>query len=167
MFMVQVNDKYGVLKEITHFGTDRAVAEQHFLSACEQSISNWNEYSPGDVETICDEGYAEFGGGAVNFIDTDGYTSDDAIGAMVGKYPAKEVQKITRWVQDGEIGSVGTIDEVLEEAGRCLDAACSWDICGQVLFQAEDGKFYVGTVELVIAEANLDFLEDALAEEGN
>jgi hypothetical protein len=98
-------------------------------------------------------------------IDTDGFTSDDEIGAAIGRYPPRRVQEITKWLCDGEIGEAATIDEVIERAGRCLDAAQSHEICGEVLFEAEDGKTYVLTVEGTIGEANPDYLAAVLEDQ--
>lgn len=164
MFLVQNNDNHGVLKELVYVGCDRETAQEHFFSTCSTAISNWAEYTRDDQEVCLDDGYAEFGGGAILFIDTDGITSDAEIAAMIGKYPLPDVQKIKRWVESGEIGEVKTIDEILEKAGRCLDAACSHDICGPILFQAEDDKWYVLTVEGVIGEAAPEYVSDCLEE---
>lgn len=163
MFIVQVI-RDNVFSEFVHFGTDQAEAEQHFISACATEVSNWPEYTPGDIERILDDGYVTFGNGSVNLLDTDGPTSDDELAAMLGKYPPKSVDKITRWVESGEIGEVETIDEVLKLAGGCLDSACSWDICGSILFQAENGKWYTLNTEAVIAEAHPQYVKDTLQE---
>lgn len=164
MFIVLVNDNEGILKEIIHMGMKRDAAEQHFIRACATNLSNWEGYTPEDISAVLENGYEVFGGGCIMFVDTDGFTSDEEIAAMTGGFPPKKVNRITRWEQDGEIGSVDTIDEVVERAGRCLDAANSWDICGPILFQAEDGKWYAGTVNFVISEANPKYVEDTLKE---
>lgn len=91
MFIIQINDSNGILKDMVYFGIDRSVAEQHFLSACKQNVSNWNEYNAEDVETILDDGCIQFGDGAVNFINTDGYTSDNAIASIIGKFPVSRI----------------------------------------------------------------------------
>lgn len=164
MFIVQVIQD-NVLDEIVHIGTDRAAAEQQFIGACAKVISNFlEEYKPDDIAAILDQGYEKFGNGAVILIDTDGFTSDEYIRASLTGAPPFGVDKIQRWIHAGEIDEVDDIDEVIERAASALDEANSWDICGEVLFQAEDGKWYVGTVEFVIGTANPDYLKEALAE---
>ncbi len=77
--------------------------------------------------------------------------------------------KIKRWIRDGHEGFEGQemedTEDLLEAAGRLLDKACSHDIVGEVLFEGEDGKFYVGCVEFCIDEANPDYVREALEEE--
>ena len=70
--------------------------------------------------------------------------------------------KIKRWIRDGNDGleeEVGTTEELLERAGRALDSAYSHEIMGEVLFEGEDGKTYVGTVEFCIGEANPAYVQ--------
>jgi hypothetical protein len=62
--------------------------------------------------------------------------------------------KIKRWISTGHLGEEPVSEEdLLEQAGRLLDKSCSHEICGEVAFEGEDGKIYVGTVEFCIAEA--------------
>lgn len=165
MFQVQVNDSQGVLKELVWMGMDRQVGEMQFLATCRTVIPNFDEYSPEDVETVLGEGFESFGGGTVMFIDTSNVATDEELTAELGNFPAKTVDKIIRWHNSGEIGEVATIDEALEAAGRCLDAAQSHEICGPVLFQGEDGEWYVITVEAVVAKAHPDYVRDELSED--
>lgn len=76
--------------------------------------------------------------------------------------------KISHWLKDGHSGldDCKTEEELLEAAGTLLDKASSHDIVGEVLFEGEDGKMYVGTVEFMITEANPEYVLDVLAEEG-
>jgi len=77
---------------------------------------------------------------------------------------------IKRWIRDGHDGlaaqDIDTTALLLEAAGRRLDKACSHDIMGEILFEAEDGKTYVGCVEFMITEANPEYVKDVLVEEG-
>lgn len=76
--------------------------------------------------------------------------------------------KITQWVIDGNVGlarqGITTEDELIEAAGRLLDKSCSGDIVGEILFRADNGKFYVGNVEFVISEASPEYVADAMRE---
>ena len=82
--------------------------------------------------------------------------------------------KIRRWIRDGHEGlsDVKNTDELMNRAGLALDHACSHDIMGTVVFEGEDGKVYVGTVEFTIGEINPKYLmqldqEDAESEGTN
>jgi len=78
--------------------------------------------------------------------------------------------RIKRWIRDGgscesngfNSDGITTDDQLLSVAGRLLDKACSHEIVGEVLFEGEDGKMYVGTVEFIISEANPDYVKDVL-----
>ena len=76
--------------------------------------------------------------------------------------------KIKRWIRDGNEGlsaqGIGTQEELVENAGGALDSASSHDIMGEILFEGDDGKFYVGCVEFVISEANPDYVKEILSE---
>jgi hypothetical protein len=63
-----------------------------------------------------------------------------------------------------EIEAGHTLEEIVELACECLNAANSWDICGEVLFLGNDGKHYCGTVEFVVAPANPVYVSQALGE---
>jgi len=74
--------------------------------------------------------------------------------------------KITKWIRTGELNdSITTKEELLESCGDLLDASCSSEILGEVVFEADDGKTYVVTVEAVISEANPEYLEDLTADD--
>mgnify|MGYP001035150643 CR=1 FL=1 len=73
--------------------------------------------------------------------------------------------KIKRMLREGEIGDVKTTDELLETAGTLLDKSEAHEILGsEVVFEGEDGKFYVCTIEAVIGEAHPDYLKQVLTE---
>lgn len=64
-------------------------------------------------------------------------------------------------IDSGELSNPTDRQELLEQAGRLMDKACSWDILGDVLF-VEDGEWYVASVETVIGRANPTWLKDRL-----
>lgn len=165
MFLVQVNAINGVLKEITHVGCDRGKAETAYFNTCESNVSNWDEYMPHDRDTVLTEGYCLYGGGCIMLIDTDGFTSNDAIRDELTKQP-REDMTIVEIIEEGNLElKVGmNIDEILKLCGNNLDAACSWDIQGQIVFKGSDGKWYTITTESIIGEANSEFVENVLAE---
>lgn len=74
--------------------------------------------------------------------------------------------KIKRFIQDGEIHTddVKNTDQLLERAGHLLDKSYSHDIVGQVMFEADNSKIYVMTVEAIINEANPDYVKKVLDE---
>ena len=80
--------------------------------------------------------------------------------------------KIVKWLRDGDALSADGIEnteDLLGAAANALDSACAHDIMGEILFQADDGKFYVGCVEFVISKANPEYVKDVqkeLEEEG-
>jgi hypothetical protein len=74
--------------------------------------------------------------------------------------------KIKRWIKAGNDGlDCKTEEELLEVAGGALDSAYSHEIMGEVLFEGEDGKMYVGCVEFMITEASPKYVKEALEEE--
>ena len=74
--------------------------------------------------------------------------------------------KITEMIRSGDMaGTYTDTDELLADAGRRLDKACSYDICGEVIFKGEDGKHYVMNVEAVIEEVNPEYLKEILAQD--
>jgi len=83
----------------------------------------------------------------------------------VGVFP----MRIERWIRDGHEGfesqKIEDTEELLEATGRLLDRAYSHDIAGEILFEGIDGKFYAGTVEFCIDEANPEYVKEALEEE--
>ena len=75
---------------------------------------------------------------------------------------------IKRFLRTGELDEAdlpGNIAALLDDAGQLLDSSFSHDICGEVVFEGEDGKIYVGTVEFSIAEINPKYLADLLKED--
>lgn len=44
-------------------GNDRDEEILHFLNTCKMEISNWDEYTPEDIEVVLDEGYVQTGNG--------------------------------------------------------------------------------------------------------
>jgi len=73
--------------------------------------------------------------------------------------------KIVKWLRDGDglsCDGINTSEGLLECAGNALDNACAYDIMGEVLFLADDGRYYVGTVEFMICEANPTYVKDVL-----
>ena len=164
MYLVMVN-KDNLPQDVILVTTDRDRATEQFLETCSERLSNWDAYTQDDKDILLDQGYELFGNNeAIVLIDTDGPTSDNEIAAELGGFPPMTVEKITRWVEAGEIGEAKTIDEVLERAGGCLDSVQSHEICGPILFQAENDKWYTGTVELVIMEAHPDYVKNSLLE---
>ena len=77
--------------------------------------------------------------------------------------------KVKNWIRDGnerfEAQGLDDTEDILCAAGRLLDDACSHEIVGEVLFEGEDGEFYTGKVEFVIAEADPEYVKEALDEE--
>lgn len=72
--------------------------------------------------------------------------------------------KIKRMLCTGEIGEVADTDELIERAGNLLDKSEAHEILGsEVVFEGEDGKFYVCTIEAVIGEASPEYLKQVLA----
>lgn len=73
---------------------------------------------------------------------------------------------IKRIIQEGELSLDGakTSRDIILAAHTNLNSANVADSCGVVLFQAKNGKFYVGTVEFVIDEANPAFVVDTLTD---
>ena len=75
--------------------------------------------------------------------------------------------KIKRFLRDGEI-DVGrhaqTIADVLTAGGHMLDKITGDGL--DVVFEAEDGRFYTAGFQVVIDEADPDFIRDLLDEGG-
>ena len=73
--------------------------------------------------------------------------------------------KIKRWLRKGEFSEdAKTIGDVIYEAGELLDGCEASEIVGQNMFQAEDGQWYVATVEVVVGKANPKYVKELLAE---
>jgi hypothetical protein len=78
----------------------------------------------------------------------------------------KKPIRVKKWLRTGELNSRNRIQSsILEDCGRHLDRACSYDILGDVLFEGTDGKHYVITVEALIQEANPDYVKQILIED--
>lgn len=77
-----------------------------------------------------------------------------------------EKLKVKRWLRTGEIdpNCATEEDEIIACCGHLLDRACSHDILGELMFEADNGKIYVVTVEAMIAEANPEYAKDVLQE---
>ena len=73
--------------------------------------------------------------------------------------------KIKRFIREGELHEPVSEEDILEQAGRLLDKSCSHEIVGEVVFEGEDGKIYVGTTEFCIGEAS-DSYKDTLRDDG-
>jgi len=74
--------------------------------------------------------------------------------------------KVKRWIKGGELNESNVDqDSILDDCGNLLDKSCSHEILGEVVFEGDDGKFYVITVEAVIAEGNPDYIKSVLEEE--
>jgi len=151
MYLIQVNDLEGVLKELVSVHFDRREAEFAFIQSCMDNISNWDEYEPDDIAKVLDEGYALYGGGVVMFIDASNCITDTEIRDTLTKQPSGDMT-IAEIIHDGELN------------GDNLDAACSWDIQGQVVFKGSDGVWYTITTESTIGECTNEFITDVLSE---
>lgn len=75
---------------------------------------------------------------------------------------------IKKWLIDPEFNKdeCKTTNDLLNIAGRRLDKAYACDIVGDCVFEGEDGKNYVGTVEFVIEEADPDYIKSLLDDGG-
>jgi hypothetical protein len=71
---------------------------------------------------------------------------------------------VKKWILTGELNQCKKQESILEQCGRLLDKNGVYDILGDVLFQATNGKYYTVTVEAVIAQANPEFVKEVLAE---
>jgi len=73
--------------------------------------------------------------------------------------------KVKKWLRTGELSrSNKTQAALIEECGRALDKNNAYDILGDVVFLATDGKYYVITVEALIQEANMEYVKDLISE---
>ena len=77
--------------------------------------------------------------------------------------------EITKWIQTGNDTDLEDLCDdsteiLMSIAGRKLDKSCAHEIMGPVMFEADDGKTYVGTVEFVLAEANPEYVKQVLEE---
>lgn len=75
--------------------------------------------------------------------------------------------KIEKWLRcpfDQDKENIQTVEDLLDWAGRRLDAAYADEICGEVLFEGKDGKIYTGSVEFCVSEANPEYVKDVTKE---
>ena len=73
--------------------------------------------------------------------------------------------KIKRWLRKGEFSEdAKTIGDIIYEAGELLDGCEAHEIVGQNMFQAEDGKWYTATVEVIVNRANPESVKELLKE---
>ena len=63
------------------------------------------------------------------------------------------------------LDDIHTIGDLLEQAGRGIDKSCVSEGIN-VIFETERGKFYCGSVELVITDAPPELVHDYLEELG-
>jgi secreted trypsin-like serine protease len=77
--------------------------------------------------------------------------------------------KIKKWIRDGNGESLEDLcqdtDELIAIAGRRMDKAYAQDIMGDVLFEGEDGKTYVGVISFKLVEASPEYVQTILEEE--
>lgn len=74
--------------------------------------------------------------------------------------------KVKQWIRSGELNETNKDSKsILENCGRLLDKTCAHDILGEVVFEGDDGKYYVVTVEASISEGNPAYIKDVLNEE--
>ena len=73
------------------------------------------------------------------------------------------IKHFLRW-GEFEPKAIQTVQDLYDQAGGLLDRVGSWDICGECVFEGEDGKFYVGSVEFHVDAADPDYLQDVLQE---
>lgn len=166
MFLVVIN-RENTLDNLVVVTSDQEKAREAFFRTCSAGIRCWSEYTEEDKVNLLVKGYENLDGGrTVVLIDTDGISSNAQISAELDGSPPPNVQRITRWLESGEIDEPGTIDEVLNNAGDCLDGANSSDICGPVTFQAEDGNWYCGSVEFIIRKADPEYIKGTLEDVG-
>jgi len=77
----------------------------------------------------------------------------------------KEPLSVKRWLRTGELSEhLKSQAEIIEECGRALDKACAYEIVGEAIFEATNGKYYVITTEALIDECNPQYIKDLLEE---
>ncbi len=75
-----------------------------------------------------------------------------------------ETIKIKRFIRVGEFGEdARTSDDILASGGSFLDHVCS--DYEPTVFEGEDGKVYVASVEVVIEKADPEYVADLEAED--
>lgn len=77
----------------------------------------------------------------------------------------KKSLEVKRWLRTGELSEhLKSQSEIIEECGRALDKACAYEIVGEAVFEATNGKYYVITTEALIDECNPEYVKDLLKE---
>lgn len=76
--------------------------------------------------------------------------------------------KIKKWLRDGNGESLEDLclhtEELIAVANRRMDKAYAQDIMGEVLFEGEDGKIYVGVTSFEIVEASPEYVKNVMEE---
>jgi hypothetical protein len=76
--------------------------------------------------------------------------------------------RVKEWINCGELDDTAkTQSQILENCANLLDAVCSPEILGPVLFKATNGKYYTITIEAVLGEASKSFIKETLAEKAS
>lgn len=68
--------------------------------------------------------------------------------------------KIAKVLMCGELFAPVDSQDVIDQVGRLMDKACTWDIVGDTLFRGADGKYYAVEIQGVFLEASEDYVED-------
>ena len=72
---------------------------------------------------------------------------------------------VIHMINEGELDDPYTLQELLEQAGRKLDKACSHDIIGSpVMFIDDKDDVYVVNVEAIVCLAHRDFAIEQITE---
>lgn len=96
-------------------------------------------------------------------------TAKEAV-RLLSAHRDTEIKRISQWIRiDDQLADLIdkedlTFQDLLNEAGGLLDEACSHEITGQCVFKADDERYYVGSVQFVISEANPDYVNDLIHE---
>ena len=75
---------------------------------------------------------------------------------------------IKLFVKEGELfgaADIKTTGQLMEQVARLMDKSCVYDIAGDVLFQAANGKFYTVHVEADVVEQDSSEVEIVLDEQ--
>lgn len=76
--------------------------------------------------------------------------------------------RVRRMLKTGEMsieGEAAHTNELLEEAGRLLDAASSHEILGEVIFLGADGAYYTISTEALITRVTPAYAKEAIGDE--
>ena len=90
MFLISSFEE-NILNVLHHFGEDREKAEMAFTATLKEKMTSveWDDLSSADVESILDDGFASYGCGVVNFIDTDGWEDMDILDGIDANFGKK------------------------------------------------------------------------------